>query len=158
MAIESLTTKVSVRIACEKDLNAILALLLTSFRQFSLFDFLYSPLNENLNFATDTVFSWRKRLLLDILDPEASVIIAEVPSDSPIVSEPLENDENAHPEYAQSLEAWKWTEKNHLTTVSTDGKRLVVGFAIWRIRPGEDPKSLAVKIPTRSLYNQLQGI
>jgi len=82
MASNTSIQEVSIRLARESDLTAILALLLTSFRQFPLFDFLYSPLDEDFDVAHDTVFFWRRRLLLDFLDPEASVIVAEAPLDS----------------------------------------------------------------------------
>jgi hypothetical protein len=82
----SRTKLCNVRQAREDDLSAILALLLTSFRQFPLFDFLYSPLNKDFSFAQDTLFFWRRRLLLDLLDPEAAVIVAEAPVDILTVS------------------------------------------------------------------------
>jgi hypothetical protein len=157
MVSAALSDSVAIRIADEGDLNAILGLLLTSFRQFSLFDFLYSPLNEKLDYATDTIFLWRQRLLLDILDPNASIIIAEVPSSSLVISDPPPNGDKNDLEFEKSLEALKWTEKHHLSTASADGQNVIVGFAIWRVRPREDGQPHDIKVSTRSLHNKLRG-
>src|SRR6201995_5306958 len=73
------TEQVVVRTAIEADIPAMLALLLTSFRQFPLFSYLYSPIAANIEAARDTVFVWRRRLLLEMLDPAAAVFVAEVP-------------------------------------------------------------------------------
>jgi hypothetical protein len=68
----------TVRPATESDLPALLSLLLTSFRQFPLFSFLYAPLDADLSAARDTVFFWRRRLLRGLLDPRVSIVVAEV--------------------------------------------------------------------------------
>jgi hypothetical protein len=73
----------SIRPATEADIPAMLSLLLTSFCQFSLFSFLYSPLSTNKDFAFDTIWVWRRRLLLGLLDPSVSIIVAEVGDDVP---------------------------------------------------------------------------
>ena len=125
--------EVSVRLAQEDDIHAIIALLLTSFRQFPLFDFLYSPLDDNFNYARDTVFFWRRRLLLGLLDPESSVIVAEAPLHSLAIPVNSKGDDEV---YQKSLRACEWTEKNKLLTCCTNGN-LIVGFAIWRFRAGE---------------------
>lgn len=67
-----------VRSATEADILAMLTLLLTSFCQFSLFSFLYSPLNTNKDAAFDTIWVWRRRLLLGLLDPNTTIFVAEV--------------------------------------------------------------------------------
>ena len=69
------------RYATAADVPAILALLLTSFRQFPLFDFLYSPLRQDLDRAVDTLFFWRRRVALAISDPDSAVVVAEIEGD-----------------------------------------------------------------------------
>jgi hypothetical protein len=148
----SRTKLCNVRQAREDDLSAILALLLTSFRQFPLFDFLYSPLNKDFSFAQDTLFFWRRRLLLDLLDPEAAVIVAEAPVDILTVSAASDDVDTL---CQKSLEAQEWTEKNGLSTKSSSTEGCaIVGFAIWRFRLGE--KAGAQQNPekiSRSWYN-----
>lgn len=152
----SSTKLCNVRLAQEGDLSAILALLLTSFRQFPLFDFLYSPLDHDFDFAHDTMFFWRRRLLLDLLDPEAAVIVAEAPLDSLTISA---SSGDSNKVYQKSLKAQEWTEKNGLSTKSSSTKGCsIVGFAIWRFRPGE--KVGAERSPEkirRSWYNECRA-
>jgi hypothetical protein len=154
--MSSVYSGVSVRLAREGDLSAILALLLTSFRQFPLFDFLYSPLDNDFDVAHDTLFFWRRRLLLDLLDPEAAVIVAEAPLDCLAVSASSGDDDEV---YQKSLKAQEWTEKNGLSTKSSSTKGCsIVGFAIWRFRLGE--KVGAERSPEkirRSWYNECRA-
>ena len=121
----------TIRLARESDIHAILSLFLTSFRQFPLFDYLFSPLNKNLDLAHDTVFYWRRRLIVGLLDPETSIIVAEAPKGELRAVEGEEGDER----YKQAVDSLEWTERNGLST--TDGKNVVVGFAIWKVRRGE---------------------
>jgi hypothetical protein len=151
---------VSIRLAQESDLTAVLALLLTSFRQFPLFDFLYSPLNENFDVAHDTVFFWRRRLLLDLLDPETSVIVAEAPLDSLVSARVEEPDSQADPIYQKSLGALGWTQRNGLSTRSTlTGENVVVGFAVWRFldTKSDTPQDTKIK-HTLSWYDKVKSI
>jgi hypothetical protein len=149
MASYSKDSKVFVRGAQERDLDAILALLLTSFRQFPLFDFLYSPLDENFNVARDTVFFWRRRVLLDLLDPEASVIVAEAPLDAIVNSASGRGVEENDSMYKKSLVDLDWTEANGLSTVSAStAENVIVGFAIWRFRKGEKKDSIDLAAKT----------
>ena len=53
--------KVRVRPATAADLPAVETLLLTSYRQFPLFSYLYAPLYRNLDWARDTRFFWRRQ-------------------------------------------------------------------------------------------------
>jgi len=151
---------VSIRLAQESDLTAILALLLTSFRQFPLFDFLYSPLNENFNVARDTVFFWRRRLLLDLLDPETTVIVAEAPLNNLVSANAGEADGQTDPIYQKSLGALVWTEKNGLSTRSTlNGDNFVIGFAIWRFMGMESPTPHKTKIKYASpWFDKFKGM
>lgn len=156
MSSAKLYNEVSVRLAREGDLSAILVLLLTSFRQFPLFEFLYSPLDNNFDVAHDTLFFWRRRLLLDLLDPEAAVIVAEAPLDSLVISAGFGDGDEI---YQKSVKAQEWTEKNGLSTKSSSTKGYsIVGFAIWRFRLGE--KVGAEQNPEkirRSWYNKCRA-
>src|SRR5438045_3164372 len=117
MASQTQHPKVSIRRALESDINAIVALLLTSFRQFPLFDFLYAPLNENFDVAHDTVFFWRRRLLLDLLDPEVTILVAEAPLDSLTVQAgSIHDEEQGYHILMQSRRALEWVERNGLLT------------------------------------------
>ena len=160
MASYSKDSKVFVRGAQECDLDAILALLLTSFRQFPLFDFLYSPLDGNFDVARDTVFFWRRRLLLDLLDPEASVIVAEAPRDAIVNSASALRVEDSDSIYKKSLVALDWTEANGLSTVSVPATQdVIVGFAIWRFRKGEKKDSLDLGAKTAASWcSKIRGI
>lgn len=160
MASDTFTQRVSIRPAHESDLTAILALLLTSFRQFPLFDFLYSPLNKNFDVARDTVFFWRRRLMLDLLDPEASVIVAEAPLDSLVSVLGGEPDDQNDPIYQKSVAALDWTERNGLPARSTlNQDNCIVGFAIWRFRKGENSDSQPMKARhSPSCCNSLKGM
>jgi len=127
-------SRITIRLAQESDIPAIHSLFLTSFRQFPLFEYLFSPLNRNLDFAHDTVFYWRKRLIIGLLNPETSIIVAEAPAGHLQAVEGDESDSR----YKQAVSTLKWTESNGLSTTSaTNSKNVVVGFAIWRIRKGE---------------------
>jgi hypothetical protein len=126
----------SLRRAEECDIPAILALLLTSFRQFPLFTFLYAPLDHNKDAAHDTIFFWRRRLLLDLLDPTATILVAEAPESFPATT--LASGDDLDEIEKESWKMLEWvTRKGKLSQSSgvTAGK-LVVGFAIWRRRPG----------------------
>jgi hypothetical protein len=126
--------QVIIRLALQSDIPAILSLFLTSFRQFPLFEYLFSPLNKNLDFAHDAVFHWRRRLIVGLLDPETSIIIAEASAEQ---LQPVEGDES-DAQYKQAVNTLKWTERHGLSTTSlTNGKNVIVGFAIWRIRRGK---------------------
>jgi hypothetical protein len=160
MASKSRLSNISIRLATEDDIGAILALLLTSFRQFPLFDFLYSPLNRDLNFASDTVFFWRRRLLLGLLDPEVSIIVSEAPASSLTTSaNAITDEEQNDPIFKQSVRAFEWTERNGLLNVSPSStENAIVGFAIWRFRAGEKEKpDNWPKKPKASWYNRCRG-
>jgi hypothetical protein len=128
--------RITVRKAEEADIPAISSLVLTSFRQFPLFNFLYSPLYQNIDNAHDTVFFWNRRTLLDLLDPTANVIVAEAPKSLSIPSAcPADEDDPVE------LESWRmseWVAKNR--RLSQDSRKspgkVVVGFAIFKDRLG----------------------
>lgn len=84
-----------VREAVEADIPAIISLQLTSFRQFPLFYVLYSPIETKPDNARDTVFYWRWRLLLDLLDPDCLILVADLPlSEQPQADDQPTGDEN----------------------------------------------------------------
>jgi hypothetical protein len=160
MTSTSRLSNISIRLATEDDIRAILALLLTSFRQFPLFDFLYSPLNDNLNAAHDTVFFWRRRLLLSLFDPDVSIVVAEAPASSLAASANAMTDEEQNdPVFKQSVRAFEWTERNGLLSVSPSSEEnAIVGFAIWRFRAGEKAKAGDGSKKTKaSWYNRCRG-
>lgn len=136
-----LSSKARIRLATEADLPAMLSLLLTSFRQFSLFSFLYSPLNTNKDFAFDTIWVWRRRLLLGLLDPSVSIIVAEL--DEGVAPTLIKPDGRREPgDDSMVEESWRmleWVEtKGSLSQSSVAEKaKIIVGFAIWKVRLGE---------------------
>lgn len=150
----------SVRRAEESDIPAILALLLTSFRQFPLFTFLYAPLDRNKAAAHDTVFFWRRRLLLNLLDPAVTVLVAEVPESVPAAT--LTRGDDVDVVENESWNMLEWITRNGKLMQSsrlTAGK-LVVGFAIWRNRPGHEAEAEAgggSEIPGASWSNRLRS-
>jgi hypothetical protein len=116
---------VALRHAQDGDIPAITSLVLTSFRQFPLFDFLYSPLRENIDNAHDTVFFWSRRVRAAIYDREATVMVAEVPSSS--------LSEHSGEDVKDSCEMLRWaTDSANLSQVHESTGMAVVGFAIWR--------------------------
>jgi hypothetical protein len=131
----------SLRRAQECDISAILALLLTSFRQFPLFTFLYAPLDTDKDAANDTVFFWRRRLLVDLLDPGVTILVAEVlpetfPATTPARRKDTEDDDDDIER--ESWNMFDWVTRNGQLSQSskvTPGT-LVVGFAIWKDRLG----------------------
>jgi hypothetical protein len=128
---------VTVRQALQSDVTAILSLLLTSFRQFPLFYTLYSPIQQNLDNARDTLFFWRRRLVLDILDPDCQVIVAQVSAERfpELVQADLLGEDSE-----RSLQMLRWLESDPGVTqrVRREGtETVIVGFAIWRQRNGE---------------------
>jgi hypothetical protein len=124
----------TVRLADESDISAVLSLLLTSFRQFPLFAFLYAPLDRDLNAAYDTVFFWRRRLQLGLIDPLTTVLVAEVPASF----SPTERTAAATEIEEQSWRMLEWTKTEG--KLSQASKRVpgktIIGFAIWRNRQG----------------------
>jgi hypothetical protein len=129
-----------IRPATEADLPAILSLLLTSFRQFSLFSFLYSPLDTNKDAAFDTIWVWRRRLLLGLLDPSVAIIVAEIDEEAPpTLSRTGGEGEEGEEMVEESWRMLEWVKtRGALSQRSTTEKeKMVTGFAIWRVRVGE---------------------
>lgn len=132
----------TIRNATEQDIPAIVSLVLTSFRQFPLFAFLYSPLENNKDAAHDTIFFWSRRVLVDLLDPTATVQVAELANESlPIVRDA---DQNRDPIVEESWRMLEWLQQNSRlsqSSANTSGT-LIVGFTIWKTRPGVDDSSV----------------
>jgi hypothetical protein len=134
---------VTIRPATESDLPALLSLLLTSFRQFPLFAFLYAPLDTDLSTAKDTIFFWRRRLLLELLDPGASIVVAELADAEGVVGRERgrEGEEGERQMTDVERESWRMLDwigaQGELSQESwaTPGCA-VVGFAIWNVRVG----------------------
>jgi hypothetical protein len=139
------TPPITVRLATESDLPALLSILLTSFRQSPLFAFLYSPLDTDLSAAHDTIFFWRRRLLLDLLDPSTTILVAEMAPDAERNERPKSTDGREMEMSSIVRESWRmlgWVEEeawlNQESGVDGDAEegRMVVGFAIWGVRVG----------------------
>ncbi|CAF3444562.1 unnamed protein product [Fusarium graminearum] len=73
-----MSSPVRIRRAEEADLDALTTLILTSFRQFQLFAYLYSSLQSSPASASDTLWYWRRRLHLEMLDPYTDVLVADI--------------------------------------------------------------------------------
>lgn len=127
---------VELRRAEATDVPAIVMLVLTSFRQFPLFSFLYSPLYEDKSRAKDTIRIWKRRVLLDLLDPATCVVVAELPKCIAATYSLNKNvDDLADDESWQMLD---WINKTQMLTQSSTNHpdSLIVGFAIWNDRQG----------------------
>lgn len=118
----------TLRSATPADIPAMLSILLTSFRDFPLFDFVYSPLNQNIEHASDTIFFWGRRIEAAIYDPQSDVVVAEC--------SPLSLDSTDAPTHNPS-EMLNWVvSTGKLSQISTETGQLVVAFAIWRWKGG----------------------
>jgi hypothetical protein len=124
----------TVRPATESDIPSILSLLLTSFRRFPLFTELYHPIDKDISFAHDTLWFWRRRLLLGFLDPGCTILVAELPA----TESGRSRDELQGKEEERSWEMYDWLTKTvGLSQTVSGGKKeekVVVGFAIWKTR------------------------
>lgn len=156
------------READSADIPALLSLVLTSFRQFPLFAFLYSPLDTDIAFAHDTIWYWRRRFLLDILNPGVTVLVieAEILEGTPSDTHPVSIYDHGNHVVEESTKAKSWrmldwvTAKAGLSQASvTSPQKTVLGFSIWKDRIGEQvskaQKENAVK--TTSWINRLQS-
>ncbi|KAH0537442.1 hypothetical protein FGG08_005750 [Glutinoglossum americanum] len=126
----------TLRPAQPRDIPAITTLILTSFRHFPLFDFLYAPLRDNVEYARDTVFFWSRRVRAAVYDRASTVVVAEVP----LGSLGLAGEGQEEGEGAVSWRMLAWTEGEAGLSQVVDGggggaggaSMVVVGFAIWR--------------------------
>jgi hypothetical protein len=121
----------TVRLATQADVPAIISLLLTSFRSFPLFDFLYSPLRTDKNNAFDTVFFWSRRVKLAISNPLSAVVVAELPASS--VNEHVQNGDRPKTGEPWLMLDWVQTRARLQQRAKTTGM-FIVGFAIWQWR------------------------
>jgi hypothetical protein len=144
----------TLRLATEADVPAIISLLLTSFRSFPLFDFLYSPLRTDRNNAFDTIFFWSRRVKLAISNPLSAVVVAELPASS--VNEQLLNGAGPKTGEAWLMLDWVQTKARLQQCTKTTGM-FIVGFAIWQWRnvsnfpPGSSYQSRTIQA-VKSLY------
>jgi hypothetical protein len=145
-----MANKVTLRLATESDIPAITSLFLTSFRQFPLFAYLFSPLNTNLEFAHDTAWYWRRRLIVGLLDPGTQIVVAEVEKGS------LKVVEGEGEDWEQGLQTLEWAERNGLFTTTKDGKE-IVGFTIWRVRRSESDEGSELGVEAPSFLGRLRS-
>jgi len=122
-----------IRPAIQEDLFAISVLVLTSFRQFPLFSYLYSPLNVNRDYAKDTLWFWRRRVQLEMLNPDARVMVAEV--DKNVEATGREDPSEVDEVVKESWEMFEWVRKRYgVEPQEVRGGKVIVGFAIWWTR------------------------
>ncbi|CAG1962317.1 unnamed protein product [Fusarium graminearum] len=154
-----MSSPVRIRRAEEADLDALTTLILTSFRQFQLFAYLYSPLQSSPASASDTLWYWRRRLHLEMLDPYTDVLVADIGVED---KSPDAGDDMG----AKYLHEWVATRMDRkdpqiqkvdkLRISGRDasmGDRLVVGFAIWNVRKPYQEETITTKptaIPKRA--------
>lgn len=148
--MSALRYDIKVRAARETDIPTILTLILTSFSNFPFFTYIYSPLNTNPDFAYDTVYYWRKRLLLGLLDPETSIVVAEAPAE--VLGGVDEEDES----FKRGMVVQEWSEKNISGARGRDGAKIVVGFAIWQLNQG-NAGSQVFKTREKTLYEKIRS-
>jgi hypothetical protein len=147
-----MSSPVSIRRAEEADLDAMTTLILTSFRQFQLFAYLYSPLRSAPSSASDTLWYWRRRLRLEMLDPCTDVLVADI--DVADKSPDAANDMDA-----KCLHEWVLTRRGQkdpqIRTIGNLGirgrdggleDRFVVGFALWNVRKPYQEETITPKI------------
>jgi hypothetical protein len=134
---ETNSTPVSIRQAKEDDIPAIIALVLTSFRQFPLFDYLYSPLHEDKRKARDTIWIWQRRILRELLDTTTDVVVAELPAS--IVPAQHREVEDAVELESRSMLDWIRTESTLLRKSRQSRPYQIVGFSIWQDRNDSVP-------------------
>lgn len=120
--------RITLRAATRDDIPALLSLILTSFRRFSLFDYLYRPLHENQDYARDTLYIWNGQFLKTLWDQSARIIVAEVDG--------LELPATPSSDTLDSVDIDSWEMINWLANANlgrrAGGNKNVVGFAIWR--------------------------
>jgi hypothetical protein len=139
---------VSLRQARNTDVSTITSLVLTSFRQFPLFDYLYSPLREDIDNAHGTLFFWSRRVRAAVYDAAAMVMVAEVPFDWITAHEGECNKE--------SLEILEWTTKSARLSQAQESTRMtIVGFAIsrWKCAAGSGGGQTAYMDHARSEWH-----
>ncbi|KAH8685514.1 acyl-CoA N-acyltransferase [Tricladium varicosporioides] len=141
--------KITVRAAKESDIPTILTLVLTSFSNFPFFTYIYSPLATNPDFAHDTVYYWRKRLLLGLLDPQTSIVVAEAPIE--VLGDVDEEGES----FKKGKVAQDWSERNIPGVRGKGDASVVVGFAIWQFNQGS-ASSQTFKIREKTLYEKIR--
>ena len=146
-----------IRDATEDDIPAIVSLVLTSFRQFPLFAYLYSPLTENKDTARDTVYFWGRRVLLDLLDPASTVHVAEVPNDvAQSTTSPQDSDDPVEQESWRMLD-WVLQNSGLSQASRTTSGYVIVGFTIWKDRVGEGTSAVErAAVPKPSWISKLR--
>jgi hypothetical protein len=148
--LSTMPLPITARKATSSDIPALLTLILTSFRQIPMFQALQSPLVTRKSFAHDTLWFWRRRFLLDLLDNESEIEVVEVDNVSVRQFGGQQSEGGQGPPCAQGEDAenedwqegrnwWFWC-REHARLLgqvsSTDREKVIVGFASWKIRMG----------------------
>jgi hypothetical protein len=148
----------NIRPALESDIPTLLTIFLTSFRLHPLFTYLHFPLQANPSLASDTIFFWRRRLKLFILDPRVDLVVLVVPRNVVESQKVREVDEvtEVGEEIGKSWEMLRWAQTEGGLGDDKESEEVVVGFATWAVRKGlldADPD-----VPTRSWIDALRGL
>ena len=141
----------TVRLALASDIPSILSLVLTSYRQFPLFHHIYSPLTHDISTAHDTVFFWRRRIFLYLLQPAVTVLVAEVAAAAALTAPKSAASGEVGCVDSVEGESWRmleWVRREGLEEREGEveaeverrkgkkGRKKVVGFAVWKDRVG----------------------
>jgi hypothetical protein len=125
-----MATSITLREATTEDIPALLSMLLTSFRRFPLFDYLYAPIRTDQANALDTLYFWDKRLRKTLWDPLSTIIVAEI-RDCNLPSAPLEIPTRQIDQDSWGMLRWIYSSKPFPLSDSSSGTALF-GFSIWR--------------------------
>jgi hypothetical protein len=140
-------SKIVLRQSARQDIPSLVSLVLTSFRQFPLFDFLYLPLRSDISNAHDTIFFWNLRLRKALLDPSAILIVAELPP------ERLPNTPEDDPRTIDrdSWKMWDWLQSQSKPCFNGGFiGNSIVGFALWRRVGANAPRNnRRISLPRR---------
>jgi hypothetical protein len=154
-----------IRPATPQDLSALTTLVVSSYRQFPLFNYLYSPLNVDRENATDTLWFWRRRILLEMLDTNSRVVVAEVDQSTLTRASLDQEDIGSHndtevedSDFKASREMLEWTrQKLGGDPQITSSGRVIVGFAIWFVRSPEGGGGASQPAVRRSWRTMFRG-
>jgi hypothetical protein len=124
-------SEIVLRQSARQDILSLVSLILTSFRRFPLFDFLYSPLRSDINNAHDTIFFWNLRLCKALLNPSAILIVAEVPPER-LANIPEDDPRTIDQD---SWEMWDWLQSQSKPCFNNGFREnSIAGFALcWRV-------------------------
>jgi len=148
----------TVRLATESDIPAIIVLLLTSFRQFPLFSRLHAPLSDNLSNAYDTAFFWRHRLLANLLDYSATVLIAEIDRDCGVQETVTRESSKSVDKESWEMFDWVGRRPKQFSQIDQVSGKMAIGFVICRSLGVQSRVSVGWRVWLRSLFTSHANI